>query len=170
MESENVEIPKSLVNVGLLATTSVGNAEHLAKAKNIALKLNIATQPIAVHGNANLLSRAIDNLIENAIKYSPDDSSIEVSLRQEGTDVHLSVRDHGMGIAAEHLPRISERFYRVDTARSREMGGTGLGLAIVKHVALVHSGSLDIQSVVGTGSCFTIQLPIHQGSTPDKDA
>jgi two-component system phosphate regulon sensor histidine kinase PhoR len=161
MESEKVEIPKSTVNLGLVATAGAGNAEHLAAAKGIKLDLELGTQPLQVLGNANLLGRALDNLIENAIKYSPDHSCIEIQLRREGDQVLLSVQDHGIGIPEEHLPRISERFYRVDTARSREMGGTGLGLAIVKHVSLVHGGVLDVQSTVGKGSRFTIRLPLH---------
>jgi signal transduction histidine kinase len=125
------------------------------------LDLELEAQSLQVLGNANLLGRALDNLIENAIKYSPDHSTVEILLRQDGNHVLLSVQDHGIGIPEEHLPRISERFYRVDTARSREMGGTGLGLAIVKHVALVHGGVLDVRSTVGKGSCFTIRLPLH---------
>jgi two-component system phosphate regulon sensor histidine kinase PhoR len=161
MESEKVEIPKSTVNLGLVVTSCAANAEHLADAKGIKLDLRIGAQPIQVQGNANLLGRALENLIENAIKYSPDHSSVEIHLRQEGDQVLLAVQDHGIGIPEEHLPRISERFYRVDTARSREMGGTGLGLAIVKHVALVHGGVLDVRSTVGKGSCFTIRLPLR---------
>jgi len=161
MESENVEIPKGNVNLGLLATSCVGNAEQLARAKNISMDLKIDAQPLQVYGNANLLSRMIDNLIENAIKYSPEGSRIEVHLQESGDRALLSVQDHGIGIPAEHLPRISERFYRVDTARSREMGGTGLGLAIVKHVALVHGGLLEVSSVLGQGSCFSIRLPLQ---------
>jgi two-component system phosphate regulon sensor histidine kinase PhoR len=164
MESENIEIPKSNVNLGLVTTACVGNSEHLARAKDIALELRIDVQPLHVHGNANLLSRMIDNLIENAIKYSPDQSRIEVRLQEVENRAVLSVQDHGIGIPAEHLPRISERFYRVDTARSREMGGTGLGLAIVKHVALVHGGLLEVSSVVGQGSCFTIRLPLQEST------
>jgi len=162
MESEKVEIPRSTVNLGIVATTSAGNAEYLARAKHIALDLKLGQQPVQVVGNANLLGRALDNLIENAIKYSPDNSTVEIVVSQDGDHVQLSVRDHGIGIPQEHIPRISERFYRVDTARSREMGGTGLGLAIVKHVALVHSGVLNVESTVGQGSCFTIRLPRQQ--------
>jgi two-component system phosphate regulon sensor histidine kinase PhoR len=167
MESENVEIPKGNVNLGLLATSCVGNAEQLARAKNISMDLKIDAQPLQVYGNVNLLSRMIDNLIENAIKYSPEGSRIEVHLQEADDRALLSVQDHGIGIPAEHLPRISERFYRVDTARSREMGGTGLGLAIVKHVALVHGGLLEVSSVLGQGSRFSIRLPLHTANGPD---
>ena len=128
------------------------------------MDLKIEVQPLQVYGNANLLSRMIDNLIENAIKYSPEGSRVEVNLGEADGRALLSVKDHGIGIPGEHLPRISERFYRVDTARSREMGGTGLGLAIVKHVALVHGGLLEVTSRVGQGSCFSIRMPLHLGN------
>jgi two-component system phosphate regulon sensor histidine kinase PhoR len=104
--------------------------------------------------------QAVANLVSNAIKYSPTGSSVEVEGRLAGDVVEIEVVDNGPGIPAKHLPRIFERFYRVDKARSRELGGTGLGLALVKHIALAHGGAVDAQSVVGKGSRFTIRLPL----------
>jgi two-component system, OmpR family, phosphate regulon sensor histidine kinase PhoR len=109
--------------------------------------------------NQPLIERAVVNLIDNGIKYSERGGHVEVrGLAQDG-EVVIMVRDEGCGIAAEHLPRLFERFYRVDKARSRDMGGTGLGLAIVKHVAQIHNGWVTVQSAPGRGSTFEIHLP-----------
>jgi two-component system phosphate regulon sensor histidine kinase PhoR len=111
-------------------------------------------------GEARELQSALSNLVSNAVRYTPAGGSILVSAQSlpDGR-LQLKVKDSGPGIAAEHLPRLTERFYRVDRSRSRESGGTGLGLAIVKHVMQRHSGHLTIQSVLGQGSCFTLTLP-----------
>ena len=100
------------------------------------------------------------NLIENAIKYSSDNTRIHVRTRHESAEtVRIDVEDQGCGIPRESIDRVFERFYRVDQARSREMGGTGLGLAIVKHIALVHGGEVRLESTPGKGSTFSILLP-----------
>ncbi|MDX2473940.1 MAG: ATP-binding protein [Candidatus Krumholzibacteria bacterium] len=109
--------------------------------------------------NAPLLEQALNNLLENALKYSPEDTRITVACGHDEHEVSLAVSDCGPGIAAEHLPRLFERFYRVDKARSRQMGGTGLGLAIVKHIAQAHQGRVEVDSQVGVGSTFTMFLP-----------
>ncbi|MCD6077161.1 MAG: putative histidine kinase, classic [Ramlibacter sp.] len=116
--------------------------------------------PVAIGGAASELQSAISNLVGNAVRYTPDAGTIEVGLQPaEGSRWELFVRDTGPGISAEHLPRLTERFYRVDRSRSRETGGTGLGLAIVKHVVQRHGGELKVTSVQGTGSTFSILLP-----------
>jgi two-component system phosphate regulon sensor histidine kinase PhoR len=106
-----------------------------------------------------LLEQAVANLVDNAVKYSEPGGRVEVSARANAEALEISVRDQGCGIAREHLPRIFERFYRVDKARSRKLGGTGLGLAIVKHIAQAHGGEVDVKSRPGEGSTFTIRLP-----------
>ncbi len=106
-----------------------------------------------------LLEQAVVNLIDNAVKYSAEHSTVVVTLEERGDEVVVSVTDEGQGIAREHLPRLFERFYRVDKARSRDLGGTGLGLAIVKHVAQIHGGRVSVDSVMGRGSTFRIHLP-----------
>jgi two-component system phosphate regulon sensor histidine kinase PhoR len=108
--------------------------------------------------NAPLFEQAVNNLLDNALKYSPAGTPVTVSCESAGDEVHIKVTDQGPGIAAEHLPRLFERFYRVDKARSRQMGGTGLGLAIVKHIAQAHKGRVTVTSELGTGSVFTIIL------------
>lgn len=109
--------------------------------------------------NAPLLQQAVTNLLDNAIKYSETSGRIELLGRWADHEVLILVRDHGCGIAPEHLPRLFERFYRVDKARSRKLGGTGLGLAIVKHIVIAHRGTVSVESVPGQGSTFTIHLP-----------
>ena len=114
--------------------------------------------------------RVAENLIENAIKYGHSGQRVELKLtvasasRGRNHEAHFSVRDFGPGIPAEHLPRLTERFYRVDASASRETGGTGLGLAIVKHIINRHRGRLTIESEQGTGSVFNVFLP-----APDEE-
>jgi two-component system phosphate regulon sensor histidine kinase PhoR len=109
--------------------------------------------------NSQLMEQAVINLVDNAIKYSGSEKRVEVSGKQESDEVVIQVRDWGSGIGREHLPRLFERFYRVDKARSRDLGGTGLGLAIVKHIAQVHKGFVRADSALGKGSVFSIHLP-----------
>ncbi|GAB4087883.1 phosphate regulon sensor histidine kinase PhoR [Hydrogenophaga soli] len=111
-------------------------------------------------GNVDELTSAVGNLLGNAVRYTPGHGSISVGVRQlESGEVELWVSDTGPGVAPEHIPRLTERFYRVDRSRSRETGGTGLGLAIVKHVIQRHGGQLLIQSQLGAGSTFTLRFP-----------
>jgi two-component system phosphate regulon sensor histidine kinase PhoR len=110
--------------------------------------------------NPPLLEQAIVNLLDNAIKYSESESRVIMRANVKGQDLVLSVQDFGPGMENQHLPRVFERFYRVDKARSRKAGGTGLGLAIVKHIALAHGGRAEVQSVPGSGSEFSLVLPV----------
>ena len=164
LEYEERKVALQTVDLSGLVQRCAANFEHVAAARGISLQVHLEASAPVVLGDGSLLARAIDNLVDNAIKYSPDGRPIELAVRDGDGDLLLQVTDQGIGIPEEHLPRISERFYRVDTARSREMGGTGLGLAIVKHIARVHSGTLQIESKPGVGSRFTIQLP-RPGST-----
>ena len=109
--------------------------------------------------NPPLLEQAVVNLIDNAVKYSPEGSEVSVSLEQADDEIVIRVADHGPGIPREHLTRLFERFYRVDKARSRDLGGTGLGLSIVKHIAQVHGGRVSVESTLGRGSTFSVYLP-----------
>ncbi len=114
---------------------------------------------LRVDADARLLEQAVVNLLDNAINYSEPGRPVEVVGRREGGEILIDVRDQGCGIAPNHLPRIFERFYRVDKSRSREAGGTGLGLSIVKHILNLHGGSVTVASEVGKGSVFTLHLP-----------
>ena len=133
--------------------------DEASRAKNISIKLE-ADPDLAAPIDAQLLEQAISNLFSNAVKYSPASSKITVRCDQKGDHVAISVTDEGPGISGEHLPRLFERFYRVDRARSREMGGTGLGLAIVKHIAQAHGGRAEVSSALRRGSTFRIILPL----------
>ena len=117
-------------------------------------------EPLHICGSRAEIHSAVSNLVNNAVRYTPAGGTIDVlwKISPEGQAL-FSVTDNGMGIAAEHLPRLSERFYRVDRSRSRESGGTGLGLAITKHIVLRHGGSFQVQSEVGVGSCFSLLFP-----------
>ncbi len=130
-------------------------------------------------GDPDELAQVFQNLIDNAIKYGRPGTGVEVGAgpsprRLAGAlAARVSIRDHGEGILTEHIPRLTERFYRVDPARSRELGGTGLGLAIVKHIVAHHRGMLEIESELGEGSRFTVHLPIvetfgHRASSPAR--
>jgi two-component system sensor histidine kinase SenX3 len=114
---------------------------------------------MSVIGDRAQLVSAVGNLIDNAVKYSDQGSIVKVEVRREEGRMLISVADNGPGIAAEHLGRVFERFYRVDDARSRGTGGTGLGLAIVRHIALLHGGDVSVTSEVGVGSTFTLSIP-----------
>jgi two-component system phosphate regulon sensor histidine kinase PhoR len=126
--------------------------------------INFKTQKnLQFAGAQSELLSAMCNLVNNAVRYTPLDGDIWVSLHvSERGEAVFAVRDTGFGIASEHLPRLTERFYRVDTSRSRESGGTGLGLAIVKHVVQRHGGELQVSSTLGKGSTFTFTLPAHR--------
>jgi two-component system phosphate regulon sensor histidine kinase PhoR len=115
--------------------------------------------PLQAHLNAPLFEQAVVNLLDNAVKYSPPGSVVRLQAETLNGKIMISIQDQGSGIAAEHLPRIFERFYRVDKARSRKQGGTGLGLAIVKHIANVHHGYAAVESIPGIGSTFSIVVP-----------
>jgi two-component system, OmpR family, phosphate regulon sensor histidine kinase PhoR len=145
----------------------VADTLHLrAAARSIRVELALPEDLPPVHGDEDELAQVFQNLIDNAIKYGKPHSEITVAVAAgagerpaAGTGfVRIAVTDQGDGIPSEHLPRLTERFYRVDTARSRELGGTGLGLAIVKHILNRHRGRLEISSTLGVGSTFTVWL------------
>jgi two-component system phosphate regulon sensor histidine kinase PhoR len=132
-----------------------------AKAASRQVTVTTACDPdLQLSVNASLIEQAIVNLLDNAINYSKAGSTIHIAASRQGDEVTVCVQDEGIGIPQEHLPRIFERFYRVDKARSRERGGTGLGLAIVKHIAQVHGGQVSVASTLGEGSTFTLRLPV----------
>jgi two-component system phosphate regulon sensor histidine kinase PhoR len=149
-EAEPVAV-EPLLQAVLADVRALSDGRHL-------LALEIASQA-GLRGSVTELDSAVRNLLTNAIRYTPDGGTITVGWRVMDGEGILSVRDTGIGIAAEHLPRLTERFYRVDRGRSRDTGGTGLGLAIVKHVAQRHDARLDIESRVGAGSQFSLRFP-----------
>lgn len=130
----------------------------ILKKQEIINKIEADTSEI--NTDPELLKKAITNLLDNAIKYTPEGGKIEVITKTQDNNLFVTVKDNGIGIPAEDLPRIFERFYRVDKSRSREMGGTGLGLAIVKHIIQTLGGEVTVQSETNKGSTFTIKLPV----------
>lgn len=121
-----------------------------------------ANDPLIIRGDAERLRQLVWNLVENALRYTPAGGTVSVSLRRHGQVAELTVADTGIGIAAEHLPHIFERFYRADTGRSRAVGGTGLGLSIVRQITEAHGGQVRVRSTPGEGSTFTVALPISE--------
>jgi two-component system phosphate regulon sensor histidine kinase PhoR len=154
-----------LERVHVLAVLSAAVADCRPRARDRGVVVDVACDGmLEADVNPALLEQAVINLVDNAVKYSDSGDTIWVSAVEElaaadGPAVRIVVRDEGCGIAAEHLPRLFERFYRVDMARSRKLGGTGLGLSIVKHIVQAHGGSVAVESTPGTGSTFTIDLP-----------
>jgi two-component system phosphate regulon sensor histidine kinase PhoR len=145
-------------NILNVIETAVQVCSPGAAAKQI--KINITCeQGLAAKVNAPLIEQAVVNLLDNAVKYSDNSSKVHVKAYAKDEMLYIEVSDEGRGIEKEHLPRLFERFYRVDKARSRQQGGTGLGLAIVKHITQAHKGSVSVESAPGRGSTFTIRLP-----------
>ncbi len=156
-------LPTGRANLRHVLGSVAATLELRAKARGMRIVLDLPEDLPEVVGEPDELAQVFQNLFDNAIKYSHEGSPIEISARIDRRAagppfVAVAVRDHGEGIRREHLPRLTERFYRVDTARSRAMGGTGLGLAIVKHIVNRHRGRLDIASELGEGSVFTVSL------------
>jgi len=154
-------LPRDRVPVTGLLQAAVGDCQPRATDRGVAL---IVTCPddLAWRVNGPLLEQAVINLVDNAIKYSEPGGMVRLVAGiepSEGGELAIRVEDEGCGISAEHLPRLFERFYRVDKARSRGLGGTGLGLSIVKHIVQAHQGSVAVESEPGRGTCFTIRLP-----------
>ena len=142
----------------------------LGRERGVEIGFEHPPAPVTVRGDRDELIRVFENLVENALKYGGAGRRVEIVIAREGTDAVVSVRDYGPGIPPEHVPRLTERFYRVDTAHSREQGGTGLGLAIVKHIVARHRGRLGIESVPGEGSTFSVRLsalPTETDKTED---
>lgn len=152
------ERPSKEIDLGLIIRQVLDTLAKSAKAANCKVELALDSN-LKLPGDSDQLQQVFQNLIENAIKYGSAKQRIDVIAKRGKLTTEVSVRDYGAGIAAHHIPRLTERFYRVDIQESRTRGGTGLGLAIVKHIVGRHRGKLLIQSELGRGSTFTIQLP-----------
>ncbi|MCJ2014683.1 ATP-binding protein [Methylobacterium sp. J-076] len=158
--------PTTVVDLGGLARQMVDAQAHLAAAREAGITLAVGAGSYRVQGDADELTRVIENLIENAVKYGGGEIRVGLAREEDprlGARIVLTVADDGPGIAPEHIPRLTERFYRVDVASSRARGGTGLGLAIVKHSLRRHRGRLTIESEVGQGTTARVTLPEYRG-------
>ncbi len=144
-----------------LTTNIIKIFEQQAKNKNLDLKLITNNEDLIIEGDEFKLEQMLINLIENAIKYT-EEGEVNVSLKQKSEHVIIEVQDTGIGIPESHIPRIFERFYVVDKSRSKKLGGTGLGLSIVKHIVMLHNGRVEVESVYGSGTKFTVILPVNQ--------
>ena len=170
-----IEMNEHLVPTGRVAIHAILNnltqsLELKAADRGIRIELQLLSDGPEVAGDTDELSQVFQNLIDNALKYGRPNSVVTITTRPSArvkSGLAISVRDQGDGIPRIHLPRLTERFYRVDTARSRRMGGTGLGLAIVKHIVNRHRGILEIDSDIGVGSVFTVHLRLASGSGVD---
>ncbi|MBW0144326.1 sensor histidine kinase [Sphingomicrobium clamense] len=164
IEADRFVRPRDKVDLPALVEDAVDANQDLANRSQCRVRTEMAEDVPAIVGDVGQLRQVLDNLISNALRYgcSPEKPAVAISVRKEGRFVRLIVRDEGEGIAADHLPRLTERFYRADEARSRESGGTGLGLAIVKHIVERHRGILDIASSPGHGTTVTIALPLAE--------
>ncbi len=156
--------PETQVDLVPIVRQVVDGLQTIARDRGVTIQVRIPEAPLDVLGDRDELVRVFENLIENALKYGAAGKRVDVTLALESSadgspEARVAVRDHGPGIAAEHLPRLTERFYRVDVGESRAQGGTGLGLALVKHILNRHRGRLGIESRPGEGATFTARLP-----------
>lgn len=151
--SETIHTVDKIMEIVSLLQTQAGN-------KNIKLMAKVEPDVRNLKGDPDQFKQMMINLVDNAVKYTPEGGSVEVSASNYGNDVVIKVKDTGIGISKEHIPRLFERFYRVDKARSRNVGGTGLGLAIVKHIVMHFEGKIEVNSEVGRGTEFTLQIPL----------
>lgn len=157
IEGGNVQLKASSVELYMLVEDVCASLAAKASAHNVVLKNNVLPD-VLVHADERRLEQMLTNLIDNGIKFSKEHGTVSIS-HEAGRRDRILVQDNGDGIPAQHLERLFERFYRVDRARSRDMGGTGLGLAIVKHLALLHGGEVTVTSELAKGTTFTIHLP-----------
>jgi two-component system phosphate regulon sensor histidine kinase PhoR len=155
------------VDLAQVARRAVETVAGATREKEVSVSLDAGPVP-PISGDADALERLVSNLLDNAVKYNRPGGRVAVAVRRVEDGVEIEVSDTGIGIPADALPRIFERFYRVDKARSREEGGTGLGLAIVKHVAQAHGGRVDVESDIGRGTTFRVRLPLSGGRSGDS--
>lgn len=153
--------PTDPVELGSLISHVTDTLAPLARENKVQFKLDLSDQPVTISGAQDELVQVFSNLVENAIKYGSSGEFVEIILTKElgENGPSVSIRDHGPGIASEHVPRLTERFYRADVETSRQKQGTGLGLAIVKHILNRHSARLDIKTEIGKGATFTVGFP-----------
>ena len=162
IQADRFVVPSEVVDINETIVTAVANSTHMRSSATCEIKIDLPSDLPPVRGDRAQLLQLFDNLLSNALRYGCDkpDSTVDISAEVRRSTLVLTVMDHGPGIPRDHLPRVTERFYRVDAARSRETGGTGLGLAIVKHIVERHRGLLEISSKIGVGTTVRVTLPL----------
>lgn len=160
IEEEGIDHALEETDVRAVVENVVRIFKPKAEAKHLTLTVTMETDVVPVKADAFKLEQVFVNLVENAIRYT-EKGGVVIRLSRQGERIVVAVRDTGIGIPKEDLPRVFERFYVVDKSRSRQQGGTGLGLAIAKHIVLLHGGSVDVESTLGAGTTFTVFLPVH---------
>ncbi len=158
IEQQNFNLSILPYNIADTLEEVIAILEQKASEREISLRIEKENDPILIEGDADRLKQIFLNLISNAVTYTPNGGSVTISLRESQSKVFIKIADTGIGISREEIPRIFERFYRVDKARSRNSGGTGLGLAIVKHLVEAHKGNVSVESKIGEGTTFFIEL------------
>ena len=166
LESDDGGLQFETMDMREPVTEAFRTLSPVAESEKLVLEAEVPDGVVPIKGDAEALRELAENLVGNGIKYTPRGGRVHVRLAVEGTHAVLEVEDTGIGIAPEHQGRIFERFYRVDKARSRQLGGTGLGLSIVKHVALTHGGNVSLRSAPGEGSTFRVLIPLDPSATP----
>ena len=169
LESGDTEVAIERIRLDKVAYDVCDMLSIHASEKQIEMHSHINEKPIYIMGNPDRVEQMLINLVENAIKYNNPGGSVTVQVFANDKEANVTISDTGIGIAEEHLPRLFERFYRVDKGRSRQMGGTGLGLAIVKHIVRSMNGEIEVHSKLGEGTEFLITLPLAPKQSPDKD-
>jgi PAS domain S-box len=159
LESSGATLELSAVRVDELFNNLIRDWKEKLAAKNLKVIVDFTPEALTLHADGTRLEEVLYNLLDNAVKFSRENGEIYLRATRLSSDMVLSVSDNGLGIGKEHLPRIFERFYRADKARSRELGGTGLGLAIVKHIAQLHGGRVEAESELGQGTSIRVVLP-----------
>ncbi|HHP7235747.1 MAG TPA: two-component system histidine kinase PnpS [Desulfobacterales bacterium] len=159
-EGVHTDVKRRDTSILEVVQTAVQVCQPRADGRQIEFRIN-CPEEIQARVDATLLEQALVNLIDNAVKYSGNGSSVWIDIDRSDSQIQIHIRDEGPGIPQRHLPRLFERFYRADKARSRKLGGTGLGLAIVKHIVQVHGGHVTVESALGKGSTFTLYLPVE---------
>jgi len=162
VESEEEALERGPVDLRRILRECSDRLSPGSRGRDVELDLVMPESSVTILGDEESLSQVVDNLLDNALKYTPDGGRIELRLLRSGPSAVVEVEDTGIGIEGKHLDRIFERFYRVDKARSRELGGTGLGLSIVKHITSAHGGGVSVVSKPGRGSTFRVSLPVHE--------
>jgi two-component system phosphate regulon sensor histidine kinase PhoR len=160
IEAEKFTAPTEAVDLAPLVDQALEGVQRIADERGSRLVAEVEHGLPPIAGDRSQILQLLDNLVTNALRYGEPQTPVTLTARREGPMIHLAVADRGEGIAPEHVKRVTERFYRVDTSRSRSLGGTGLGLSIVKHIVERHRGRLSIDSELGRGTTVHVLLPV----------